>query len=892
MKRRGQNQSKRSQNPWMLAVSHKTRNPERRKTGFEGTEKYYCELVDNCFDGIWLVKFDPPVDCGLPPDSLAEAIREGACIVEANDSLARMYGFQESNQILGHYFKEWFPRTDPNMDFLRSFAENDFRIHNALTEEMDRQGNANTIENSMVGILEGRFLVGIWGVQRDVTVRRKMEEASDHSRKTEQTIGKISSLFLTTENLDQCIHEALSEAGTMLSASRAYLFQVTEDGTKADNTHEWVAPGVTPQIHNRQGLEGTSFPWGAEQFRQHRVISVADVGQLPEAERSFLERQDIISILVVSIYSGQSPIGFLGLDETKQQREWLPQEITFLRTVSEILARAIDRERTRQALLQSETKFQSFQFAVSDVIYRYDPANNHYDFISPSIESQTGYSVEEFSSNPREIMQRITNLEDWKEVQAKVQGQIAAGPPGKPFRMEYRLTRRDGIEIWVSDQRTLEFAEDGTLVRINGVARDVTELKRAEDKLEKYAKNLEEKNRELEAKNRELSETRAQLVQKEKLRALGQMASGTAHDFNNFLAIILGRTQLLRRKTDDLEIEKGLAIIERAAQDAASTVKRIQDFARIRKDQQFEWVKVDDLITDVIAMTRVKWKDQAEAAGVTIRLKVERDRRKLPPVTGDPSALREVLTNLVFNAVEAMPQGGEIVVKNWTDRESVFLSVIDTGVGMPEEVKRRIFDPFFTTKGVKNSGLGLSVAYGIIQRHEGEIWAESHAGKGTTIVVRLPVRKDLGKTASKKTESEKRLSPSSPAHILVIEDDADIRQLLFDILTSASYGVTLSPNGTEGVKVFDKDRFDLVITGLGMPEMPGWEVADAVKKMDPGLPVLLLSGWNADLDQERLGKSGIDQVISKPIEVDGLLEAVARNLKSRCSKPQLAAQIV
>jgi len=1006
MRRHNQDQPFESQNSVSGIETLKIQNHEMKKTLFESKERYYEELVANCFEGVWLVEFDPPIDTKLSIPSLVEAMLERARIMTANDSMARMYGFQRSNQIEGRYCKEWFLKTPQNMDILRSFVQNNFRLSNVIAKEKDEKGNTIYIENTTAGIMDGQYLVGTWGVQRDVTAGKKMEQAREYSLKIEQAMGRISSHFLTVENLDQCINEALREAGMILQVSRAYLFQASEDGTKGDNTHEWVAPGVTPQIHNMQGMEASSFPWWMEQMIQNKVISVSDVNQLPEPERTMLKQQDIISILVIPIYSGENLVGFFGFDETKQKREWLPEEITFLRTVSEILARFLELEKSRQALKESEEKFQLFQSSVFDVIYRYDPINNKYDFISPSIESQTGYSVSEFVSNPIGLAEFITHPEDWLKVQVEVRNQITAGPPGKPFRMEYRITRQDGTEIWVSDQKTLEFSEDGKLRRINGVVHDVTQMKQAEEalreseaksralltvlpdmmfrfkrdgtfldfkaarkeellvsphhflgkkvhevlpveiaqptmhcieqalqtgetqlfeysltmgdsvrhyearlvasgddevltivrditerkrierKLKKYTQKMNEKNRELKAKNHELSATRAQLVQKEKLRALGQMASGMAHDFNNFLAVILGRTQLLRKKTDDLEMEKGLSIIENATQDAAFTVKRIQDFARVRKDQEFKWVDVDDLIKDVIAMTKIKWKDQAEALGVTIKLRVEKDHGKHPLAIGDASELREVLTNLIFNAVEAMTRGGELVIKTWTDRKSVIISVGDTGTGMQEEVKRKIFDPFFTTKGVKNNGLGLSVAYGIIQRHGGDIWAESNLQTGTTMVIRLPIRSELEKLTDEKQKFKHPTGSDFPADILLIEDDEEIRQLLFDILSPEGYRVIVSSSGPEGLKLCRANRFDLVITDLGMPEMSGWKVTEEIKKIKPNIPVLLLTGWGTELDQEKLKKSHIDQVIPKPIQVDSLLKIVGETLESKKMKTE------
>ncbi|MCK4386213.1 MAG: PAS domain S-box protein [candidate division Zixibacteria bacterium] len=422
---------------------------------------------------------------------------------------------------------------------------------------------------------------------------------------------------------------------------------------------------------------------------------------------------------------------------------------------------------------------------------------------------------------------------------------------------------------------------EGKMTGLCGIARDITERKRIEEKLKEYALQIEEKNLELKAKNQELVATRAQLVQEEKLRALGQMASGLAHNFNNLLAIILGRAQLLLWKAKEVEIEKGLRSIEKATLDASSTIKRIQDFARTRKDQEFKWINLEQVIKDVIALTKTKWKDQAEATGITIELEVIKDRRKLPPVAGDASELREAFTNIIFNAVEAIPKRGKIVIGTKSDKESVFVYFTDTGTGIPDQIKHKIFDPFFTTKGIKNTGLGLSVAYGIIERHQGDIQIKSKPGEGTTVVVRLPVSKILRKEESKKREPGKPLVQQDSAKILVIEDEQDVRELLFDILSSANYAVKVTSGGAEGLEIYKREKFDIVLTDLGMPKMSGWEVAKAIKEIDSNTTVLLITGWGVEMDDEKLKKSGIDQVVTKPIKVKSLLTLVSEITESK-----------
>jgi signal transduction histidine kinase len=235
----------------------------------------------------------------------------------------------------------------------------------------------------------------------------------------------------------------------------------------------------------------------------------------------------------------------------------------------------------------------------------------------------------------------------------------------------------------------------------------------------------------------ELRTMQRRLIQGETLRALGELAGGAAHHLNNLLTIVVGRIQLLRRMVDEERLARSLEIVERAAQDGAEVVRRLQQFAGMRRTAEPHEVDLDQIVTDVLELTRGRWQDPARAPGTEII--VESRMAPLPPLPGDAAALREMLTNLVLNAVDALPRGGRLTVEAASIDDQVLVSVSDTGVGMSEEVRQRAHEPFFTTKGVKATGLGLSVAFGIARRHGGELTVQSEEGLGTTIRVTLPL---------------------------------------------------------------------------------------------------------------------------------------------------------
>jgi signal transduction histidine kinase/ActR/RegA family two-component response regulator len=378
---------------------------------------------------------------------------------------------------------------------------------------------------------------------------------------------------------------------------------------------------------------------------------------------------------------------------------------------------------------------------------------------------------------------------------------------------------------------------------------------------------------------------REQFSQMEKLSALGELASGVAHDFNNTLAGILGRAQLLQRTNDLEKIKRGLDIIIKTAEDGAKTVKRIQDFARQRRDHNFELVSVDQILMDASEITRPRWKNCAEASNIHITLNLQIGSNAM--VMGDDSELREVLVNIVFNAIDAMPEGGTLTLSTCTQAESVIVKIIDTGVGMYPEVRSRIFDPFFTTKGKAGLGLGLAVSFGIIRRHGGTIEVESQYGSGTEFCITLPVAKIVEKIVTQPAEGVAPLAPEIPAAIvepsldelpmtlLVVDDEHFVRDLLREILEDENCEVRVAESGSEALAMFRETEFDGVFTDVGMPGMSGWELAREIRHLNQHIPIAVITGWGEAVGSNEQKAAGVDWVVAKPFTADRIVELVA-----------------
>lgn len=379
--------------------------------------------------------------------------------------------------------------------------------------------------------------------------------------------------------------------------------------------------------------------------------------------------------------------------------------------------------------------------------------------------------------------------------------------------------------------------------------------------------------REKEKLEKKLRQQHEQLVRTERLRALGEMAGGVAHDFNNLLTAILGNVQLLSMrigKVNAEEIKDKLRIIETSTLDGAKIVKRIQEFSRVRTDKAFVQVDIEKIIRDAIEISKPSWRDEAQKRDGPIEVITRLN--KPPPVVGDSSELREVLTNIILNAVDAMPEGGRITISTKEDEGKVYTSISDTGVGMSERTKRKVFDPFFTTKSPRSSGLGMSLSYGIIARYGGDIEIDTEKGKGTAFTIKLPIYPGVG-------EKERRITPSSKtrmANILVIDDEKGICDILKEMLSLEGHSVASSLSAKKGIELFRKKEFDLVLTDLGMPEMSGWELAKRIKDINPQVLVAMITGWGKQVDRKEMKKWGIDFSLAKPFQQKELFDLVAK----------------
>jgi PAS domain S-box-containing protein len=385
----------------------------------------------------------------------------------------------------------------------------------------------------------------------------------------------------------------------------------------------------------------------------------------------------------------------------------------------------------------------------------------------------------------------------------------------------------------------------------------------------------------------DLRQTQQAVMQQERLRALGQMASGIAHDINNAVSPVALYTQSLLETETNLT-DRGreyLETMQRAIEDVADTVARMREFYRQPEPQiALSSVRMNDLVRQVLDLTRVRWSDMPQQRGVVITVHPDL-ASDLPIIAGIESEIREALINLVFNAVDAMPDGGTLTVRTLHARDTsspaswpeVHVEIVDTGTGMDEETRRRCLEPFFTTKGPRGTGLGLAMAYGVMQRHRGEIDVDSIVGAGTTVRLRFPVAPG---SAESTTAASRAPETWVRTRILIVDDDPLLLKSLRDVLESDGHTVVAANSGQDGIERFRSaeerhESFGVVITDLGMPHIDGRQVAGAIRAIRASVPVILLTGWGHRLVAEGDVPPHVDLVLNKPPKLRDLRVALA-----------------
>jgi PAS domain S-box-containing protein len=511
---------------------------------------------------------------------------------------------------------------------------------------------------------------------------------------------------------------------------------------------------------------------------------------------------------------------------------------TVIKWVFEELQRAKELVQANKALEESENKY---RLLVDNALVGVYKANLKGDILyaNKALSRMFGYeSPEEMMLD--HVLQSDKGKKEWNVLMEKLK------ETGSVDNFEIETVTKTGETINI----ILSWSLVGDIV--SGMIIDITEHKQVEKRM----------------------------LHSEKLKAMGVMAAGIAHDFNNMLAIIAGNAQLLHGSHgDDKELTDRLSTICKAANDGAEIVRRMRKFMVVKTDvSEFISVNIKDVIEQSVDFTMPRWKNMARAGGIKYDIDMK-GVKEVPAIPGNPSELREVLINIINNALHVMPEGGTVLFCTWSNDNNVYVSISDSGTGMSEEVKEKIFDPFFTTKRAEGSGLGMSVSYGIVKSHGGNIEVESEDGKGCTFTLKFPIDRET-RQSMVLPESTHKIKLEK-LRILVIDDEEEICSILERFFSRNGHKVKSFMNCAEAIKILKSEEFDLVLCDLVMPDLTGHDVIEVMDKLERRPKIGLITGWDEKIETKDTEELKVDFIIKKPFEFSTLTRFVNDILDAR-----------
>lgn len=713
----------------------------------------------------------------------------------------------------------------------------------------------------------------VWtGVIYDITERKRYETELLYRVDFQQLLTELATSFLKTglDHLDETFNHLLERVGTFVGADRAYIFMLDRTRRTTSNTHEWCAPGISPEKDNLQNLPFEDIPEIIESQMAGRQFLLPDCTQLPPGPmRELLLKQQIKSLILLPFFHEGTCLGFAGFDAVRHYRTWHPQEISLLEVMASMVTQILLRRKDEQALRESEDQLRrNWEFtrtllnAIPTPVFYMD-RDGHFSGCNRSYLEFTGFSVESFAGKT------VFDLFDLALAEEFHARDLELLRTGQRQSFEGTISDMLGRKREVVFNRDVFRNEKGEITGIVGSFIDISRVRKAE-----------QEQREMER----------QLLHSQKLESLGVLAGGVAHDFNNILLAITGNLELAK-----LDLPPNSEAL-RAIEDAFLATRRAVDLTRQMLAYSgkghfvVQDIDLNRLITDNLAIFKA-----AVAKNVTFEHELAPE---LPSIRGDLGQIQQIIMNLITNGSEAVGANpGSVRVSSYTQEFSasdlaacrgevipepgnyVVLKVSDTGSGMDSATLNRIFEPFFSTK-FTGRGLGMAAVLGILRGHNGGILIDSQPGRGTSIRVLFPA----SSTPSAATETPL----SAPAddqtlhgRILLADDEADVRRVCAKLLERLGLEVHPVADGMEAVLAVEAQpfAFDLALLDLTMPNMDGLATLTYLSKHYPNLPVILTSGYSRDEVVGASVQSPNVGFIQKPFRLEILQTEISRFLK-------------
>jgi len=763
------------------------------------------------------------------------------------------------NELLGYSAEELIgrnileiltPESKTRAEKLLRADGSEFKNNRVELDFLTKGGDCKSFELGLTTLMQSGSVYGFEAIGRDITGRLQLERQVRQRNRELTTLLSVTSAMAQSLNIEEISTAALQKICEFADWNCGAIVTL-----KFSNSAYQMSGSVNfSQLVEALSDEAFLAETCESLMRLKRAVVELEV-QTADDSGSFsrlaglCRQQHIPSFVLLPLLFKDKLLGFV-FGGRHLRRDVQPEEIKILNSIGEQISVAIANARLFHAIREAKTEWETTFDAMSELICMQD-LEGRIIRVNKALARRLGLE-------PREVVNR--QAEDvFKDAQSPWchHQKLHMYEPDKIIAVEFEDQVLEGsFEI----ATTPVYSSDGRLFAWLFVGKDVTDQRHLQN----------------------------QIVQVERLKALGEMASGVAHDFNNILAGILGKTQVMLgaldrgNVPDPQSLRTSLKVIERTTIQGAQTVKRIQDFTRIRTDQKFHPVDVNQVIEDAINIIKPVWRDQCELKGVKIDLQFSAG--EVPTISGIASELADVIVNILANAIDAMPEGGTLQISSGSYQaetsEYAEIKIKDTGVGMSHEVKQKVFDPFFSTKGPKGTGLGMSVAYGIVARHQGNIAIDSELGQGTTCMLYFPAATQ----AERANRARSAPMEKQKTRILVIDDEDVIRDFLAEMFVTVGHEAEVAATGPEGIAMFEAGQYDVIFSDLGLPDMSGWDVAKAIRAKNAQVPIVLLSGWGIQLDDVRIKECGVDLVLSKPCQMDELINAVDEVVKRQRGK--------
>lgn len=786
--------------------------------GLRESEERYRTFIENTMEAVWRLELEQPIPVDRPVEEQIEVFYESARLAECNDAMAQMYGYQKASEIIGAPLSDFLARSESyTVKLLRAFVQCGYRLTEIESREIDRFGDAKFFVNNFVGIVEDGHLVRTWGTQRDVT-RQKQAEALLHGQQ------RILELIATGASLNEVLGALIGFVEAQRPGLSGSVLLLSSDG-------ERLQLGVAPSLPDRfnQAVDGMQVgPYagccGTAVYRREPVV-IADISTDPLCSdwTWITDEFGLRSIWSSPIFSSSGQV--LGTFALYRKVRAVPDthERELVSIATRLASLAIEHHLAERALRVSEQRFSKAFSASPNAMSVISGRDGVFLDVNDAFCEVSGYDRDELLGRTVRELGLVPDPVDLESVTRDLTEHI-------PVRNREVMgrTKQGELRAQLISLETVELNGEKCLLC---ATTDIMERHRAEAAL----RDSEER-----------------LRQSQKLEAIGRLAGGVAHDFNNILTGIIGYSDMtLHRMKPDEPLRRNLQEIRRAADRAAELTHQLLAYSR-RQILQPTLLDLNAIVLELDQMLR-------RLIGEDIVL-----RTNLGELSGrikaDRGQLEQVVMNLAVNARDAMPKGGSLTLTTGDVDLSedqlhgafkvpagnyVLLSVLDTGTGMTSDIQAQIFEPFFTTKEVgKGTGLGLATVYGIVKQSGGNITVESEPGRGARFNIYLPrvVETEIEIQLDRETEV-----PTGHETVLLIEDDVTVRALAREILEMSGYRVLEAHSGDDALQISRSDEpIDLLLTDVVMPDYSGRELADRITTMRPALRVLYMSGYTDD----------------------------------------------